>query len=317
VSGTFVLSLDTEIAWGTLDEAAIENARWSFDNYRPLFRELLDLLDERRCPATWAVVGHLFLDTCDGHPELPQPHYAGQPAPDSARDPKTNLARDPWYYGRDVLELLRASPLDHDIGSHSFTHVLAGDAAVTRDMWEAQLRSCAQLHRAAGLPMESFVFPRNQVAHVALLPEYGVRVFRGVEPRWYRRLPAPAARALHLVDRASGWAPRTFDPRRLDIEHGVVNLPASQFLMTYDGVRRAIPTRSRVSQARRGLKRAVKGDGVFHLWFHPFNLGLGQPGRMLEALARILEEVDRLRSRGDLEVQTMAQVAARRLEIRA
>lgn len=313
MTGTFVLSLDTEIAWGTIDDASIARATWSFDNYRALLRELVDLLDERRCPATWAVVGHLFLDRCEGHPDLPQPHYAWREEPDSARDPKTDIDRDPWYYGSDVLATLAAAQVEHEIGSHSFTHVLAGDPAVTRTMWEAQLVASAEVHARAGHPMQSFVYPRNQVAHVDLLRQYGVRVYRGPERRWYRDLPAPAARALHLLDRASGWTPPTYDPATLEVRDGVVDLPSSQFLMTYDGVRAVIPTASRVGQARRGLRRAVRDGSVFHLWFHPFNLGLGRPGRMLDALAQILSEVDRLRALGDLEVQTMAQVAARRL----
>lgn len=314
MTGTFVLSLDTEIAWGTLGRD-IDCARWSFDNYRPLIHRLVELLDDRDVPATWAFVGHLLLDRCDGHPGLPQPHYEWSPTPDSDRDPCTDLARDPWYYGRDVFELVTAARTPHEIGSHSFTHILPGDPAVSREMWRAQLTECAALHRSAGVPMESFVFPRNQVEHVDLLPEHGVRIYRGVERRGYATATGRTARVLHLLDRAVGWPPPTYDIAALRVEHGVVDLPSSQFLLAYNGVRAAVPTAARVAQARRGLDRSVRHGHAFHLWFHPFNLGLDRRGRMFGALERILDEVVARRDAGTLEVLTMGQVAQRRLAV--
>src|SRR5689334_21359673 len=105
--GLFILSLDTEIAWGTYDPKALARHKTSFDNNRILIRRLLDLLDQYSIPATFAVVGHLFLERCDGHPDVLQPHYAWALEPDSARDPRSDLDHAPWYYGPDIIAAIR------------------------------------------------------------------------------------------------------------------------------------------------------------------------------------------------------------------
>src|SRR5260370_40744522 len=54
--GLFILSLDTEIAWGTYDPKALATHKSSFDNNRTLIRRLLALLNQHSIPATFAVV---------------------------------------------------------------------------------------------------------------------------------------------------------------------------------------------------------------------------------------------------------------------
>src|SRR2546427_343273 len=70
MSGTFVLSLDTEQAWGSFDKGLspelVRAAEW--ENREGIPR-LLDLLCRHRISATWAFVGHATLDHCSGHPE--------------------------------------------------------------------------------------------------------------------------------------------------------------------------------------------------------------------------------------------------------
>jgi hypothetical protein len=95
--------------------------------------------------------------------------------------------------------------------------------------------------------------------------------------------------------------------RDLQVTSGVVNIPASMFLMPPDGVRAAIPGRSRIRQAVRGLRSSARSGAVFHLWFHPWNIGTSDA--MLEWLNVIFAEVDRLRARGDLRVMTMGNLA--------
>jgi hypothetical protein len=305
--GTFILSLDTEIAWGTYGAADVAARAASFDVYRDLICRLLDLLDRYQIPATWAVVGHLLLDACDGHPDLPQPHYVWADAPDADRDPCTDAMRDPWYYGPDVIAAIRAAQVEHEIGTHTFTHVLAGDAAVTPAIWEAQLAACAALHREHGLPMHALVYPQNRVAYVDRLAAHGITVYRGQEARPYRRSTHPAARLLSLLDYALSRTPPTYAPSTLAASGPPLNLPASQFLLSYDGVRRFIPTGARIRQARRGLDQAIRRGEIYHLWFHPFNLGSG--AGMFDALAGILKLAAARRDAGDLQVLTMGAAA--------
>jgi hypothetical protein len=112
----------------------------------------------------------------------------------------------------------------------------------------------------------------------------------------------------HLLHRALALPPPVYDLAGLKVSDRLVNLPASQFLLAADGVRGLIPAASRVRQAEIGLERAAQSGGLFHLWFHPFNLGTGE--LMFTALEAILRAVARRREAGHLRVQTMAEAAA-------
>jgi len=71
--GTVVISVDAALGWSSIDRQTPRTRR--ADAARSGWRTLLDAFDEHELPATWAVVGHLLLDDCDGvhehHPLAP------------------------------------------------------------------------------------------------------------------------------------------------------------------------------------------------------------------------------------------------------
>lgn len=307
MTGLFILSLDTEIAWGTYGTRNLLKRSACFNAYRQFFPRLISLLDKYDIPATFAVVGHLFLDHCDGHDDLPQPSYTWASGPDSYRDPCTDIDRAPWYYGADIIAQICAARTAHEIGTHTFTHVIASDPAVTAAMWDAQLVKCAELHAQHGLPMQSLVYPQNRIAYTHRLSDHGIIAYRGDERRWYHDLPKPWRRPFHLLDRALGIAPPTYDLNDLREGERLVNLPSSQFLMPYDGVRSLIPTSARVRQARLGIEQAVRKGQLYHLWFHPFNLGTSEA--MFAALEQILQIAVHHRDEETLRIMTLRDAA--------
>ncbi|MCC7492974.1 MAG: polysaccharide deacetylase family protein [Fimbriimonadaceae bacterium] len=309
----FVLSLDTEIAWGTFDQPEFASYAPAFDQYRALIDRLLALLDRYQVPATWAFVGHLLLDRCQRaggttHPEVLRPNFAWYPGDWHDHDPGTDLARDPWWYGTDILAKVRAATVDHEVGTHTFSHVVLGDPACDAATARSQLAACRELHQAHGLPFDSLVFPRNQVAHLEVCAELGLIAWRGREQAWYEGLRGRWHRLGHLADRLLATTPAVYPRAQLQPDaRGLVNVPGSMFLLPYDGVRARIPTGRRVRQGLRGLRAAVASEGLFHLWFHPFNLGSSP--RMFDALEAILVAVAAEQAAGRLVVRTMAQVA--------
>lgn len=312
--GIFTLSLDTEIAWGTFDTPQFRDFAPHFDGYRPLIARLLALLDQTGVAATWAFVGHLFLDQCERvggttHPEVLRPEFAWYPHDWHDHDPGTDLARDPWWYGPDILDQVLAADAPHEIGTHTFSHVVLGDPACTADIARSQLEACRRLHEARGLTLRSLVFPRNVIGHLEVVGELGLIAYRGREQSWYEgRAHGATHRLAHLADAALAVPPPTYPRASLTVDaHGLVNVPGSQFLMPMDGIRSRIPAGRRVAQAKRGLRRAVARGELFHLWFHPFNLG--SDPRMFDILGEILGEVVAAREAGDLVVRTMGDVA--------
>lgn len=295
--GDVVVSVDAELAWGYHDLAGTPA---HVADAREGWRTAVSLFGEHDVPATWAVVGHLLLDDCDGR-------HADHPlGPEWFSCSSGGATADDWC-APDLVEALLDSGPDHEVGSHTFSHVLMTDERTTPEVVDAELAASRAAAERFGLPLDSFVFPRNHVGHRDRLAEYGFTCYRGTRPRtWYdgsRLRPL-----LKLLDWSAGAAPPLVRPT-LD-EHGLVDVPASLYLFSFEGVARDAARLAGhdpvVAVAKRGVERAVAEDGLLHLWFHPHNLV--QPGGV-GRLDAILAHVARRRDETDLGVRTMGSVA--------
>jgi len=314
MTGTFALTFDTELIWGSFDSTSPDVFERRYPDIRGTIDAVLRLLERYEVSATWAIVGHLFLRECTrdsaglAHPELVRPRQRWRPGDWYAADPCTDRARDPLWYGDDVLDSLQGARVTQEIGCHSFAHVVYGDPDLTREAVDTDLDACVARAAERALTLRSFVFPRNVEGHHEALRAHGFNAFRGADPVWHARLPGPLARAAHLVDQAAGLAPPVSKPA--EKLPGLWNIPGSALLIHRLGVRRAIPMASRVRKARTGLHRAAASGGVFHLWTHPFNLA-GDRTFMLATLEAIVREAVAARSRGDISIETMGAMAER------
>ncbi len=310
---TFVLSLDTELVWGSFDIVSPEKFDSWYPDLRRVIRGILDALVDHEMSATWAVVGHLFLNSCargvDGraHPSLPRPRLSWYPGDWFSQDPCSDRTRDPLWYGDDVVDLLLDAPVPQEIGSHSFAHIPFGDPGCTADVADADLLACTKLAALRGVTLRSFVFPRNVEGHHALLREHGFVAYRGEDPTWFRSFSGPRSRAARLVDQTVPIPPPVSVPT--ETMPGLWNIPGSMLLIGHRGARRLVPWAAPVLKAKAGMARAVREGKVFHLWFHPFNLAADRE-RMLRAFRAILAEAARLRDAGQLEVRAMGDLAA-------
>ncbi|MGH2447954.1 MAG: hypothetical protein ACRDFS_05060 [Chloroflexota bacterium] len=202
--------------------------------------------------------------------------------------------------------MVLSAELNHEIATHTFSHIVVGDPDCDRDIFRSQLAACKRLHDGLGLPFASIVYPRNRVAFVDVLPEFGITSYRGRQVG--TRGGGVAGRALTLADRIAAPTPPTYKlPVRGD--QRTVNLPASMLYSSRSGVRRLVPMRSRLRQARRGIREAAEAGHLFHLWFHPFNLS--GDDELFFGLDTILRRVAEYREAGRLDVLTMQQTAER------
>ncbi|MCA1818080.1 MAG: polysaccharide deacetylase family protein [Acidobacteria bacterium] len=320
--GVFTVSLDFELMWGSFDSPKFEKflahfGRAGGDAYaetRGIVERLLALFRRYDVRATWATVGHLFLERCEEragvkHPEMPRARHTWFARDWYEFDPCRSAREEPLWYGRDmVLKILAAEPR-HDLGSHSFSHVIFGDAGCTREVAEAEVRRCVELAGELGLKLESFVFPRNRPGHLDVLREHGFSVARGEAPFWFAKFRSRTLRrAGHVMDDLLAVTPDCGLP--LKSADGVWIAPVSMFLQSMDGARRLIPARSRVRKATKGIERAVREKTIFHLSFHPTENLCFRTDEMFRALEEIVAHAARRRDEGALEVMTMADIAA-------
>jgi hypothetical protein len=309
--GAFVLSLDFELIWGTLDLFGTSGFRRACEIERSIVvQRLLDLLHEYEVSATWCVLGHLFLNHCDGqHREMVRPTHSWVSGDWFEHDPGGDEHTAPLFFGRSLVERIQACPTRQEIGAHSFSHVIFGDRGCSAEVAESEIKACLDAARVMGVELRSFAFPRNRVGHLDVLHRHGFQVYRGPGPLWYENEEETriSGRVAHLRDVVTAATPPTV-LASLD-DSGLWNVPGSMIYFPSHGIRALVPVSRRVRRAMRGLEAAAAEKQIFHLWFHPTNLA-DNTQRMFEGLRSILENAADLRRQKRIDIMGMAELAA-------
>jgi peptidoglycan/xylan/chitin deacetylase (PgdA/CDA1 family) len=313
--GAFTVSLDFELIWGTFDLFGPERFRKTCAAEREVVVRLLDLFTEYEVPATWCILGHLFLDRCtasDGrkHPEIVRPTHSWCRHDWFAHDPCGTEESAPTFLGRSLVEKIRACPVPQEIGSHGFSHVIFGDPGCSSATAESEVAACVRLAQEMGLELTSFAFPRNRVGHLDVLRRFGFEFFRGPEPTWYELATHKGVleRLAHLWDVLTAATPPVVLPE--PTPSGLWNIPGSMIYFPMHGLRRLIPVAQRVRRATKGLDAAARRKRIFHLWFHPTNM-VDRTDTMFAGLRAILEHAARLRAEDRLEFLPMGSLVHR------
>jgi hypothetical protein len=282
--GAFCISIDLELAWGIWDKPSPRALLLCAEKERTIVRELLATFDRWEVAVTWAIVGRLL-----------------------ERDPSvvnTTQYGELIWYAPDLIEDIRSAVPKHDIGSHGFAHVYYDQndrQTVAKDLHDAW-----RVHRGHGLDFSSFVFPRNRMAHLDVLRETGVRVFRSMDIGWHmwtrRRFGNVVGRAANLADKILPVPPALVEPKD---HNGLVELASSMLLFGRDALRRAIHPLALRTKAGLGLESARRQRRTFHLWFHPSNF-YHDTTAQFEVLNRILRRAIYLRDKGELDIRPMS-----------
>lgn len=322
--GVLSISFDFEMAWGTRRNARDLNHAQGVERVREVVRGLLDIFTRHRISATWATVGHLMLrpeDCPDGRfpKQLPAPRpdwfsgewYDGIP---SITEP-----RGLRYYAPELIEAIVNCPVHQELASHTFSHVVIGEEACTREVAQAEFDTCRDVAKRWGREVHSLVFPRNKVGHLDVLRETGHTCFRGPNSEWFllgtaakpiknrllNRLTYNLVRVLRFVDESLVICPPLGKAKRVE---GLWELPHSMFFPGCTGLSKFVPREAQVQRATKGMTKAARLGRIFSLYTHPHNF-LPDVPEQLESFERICIEAARLRDAGKLEIKTMEEIA--------
>lgn len=299
-SGRFVISLDTELSWGSFDTVGIAVHEPAYRNTRSVIDGLCSLFDSYETPVTWALVMHL-LDDCSGHNEPLAPNNAETNWFDSLPC-STNADRDLWY-APDILERIGATNINHEIGLHGYAHKVLSPKC-PRDAARSEVLKAIAVANRVGLDPDTYVFPRNKIGHLDVLADADIQYYRGVDERWYeRQVPETLRKPFRYSDEVLRRTPPVVSPRR---KGDLIELPGSQILRPFQGPWQYTPRDSQLVRAKKGLNMAARTGEIFHLWFHPFNIALNQD-RHLTLVEDILSHAARLRENGHIQINTIAQ----------
>ncbi len=305
--GVAVISIDTECLWGHFDRLDEKRFHEKFPNATAVADGLLACLCQADLSATWAVVGGLALGECAGSAD---PRMQGLPPYWIRSVPAGNQATAPLWYHRSFVRRIRDARPTQDVGLHGgLTHMIWNDPRASRETLQQELSAGVHALEEISIRPRSFVFPRNKEARLSLLPQAGIRCYRGRGPTPSEQLggglPTAAAR---MVEELSRFTPPPVWPE--ETWPGLWNIPASLVLYPMsEGRLRVVPPPARLERVRRGIDAAASRRGIFHLCLHPETLAEGS--RAFSIFEGMVEQLVRAREAGDIEILTMAQVADR------
>ena len=194
-----------------------------------MLSDLLDVFDRYEVPATWAIVGHLFLTGCEqrggrAHPEIIRPDYAWRDEDWFVDDPCEPATLTSKWYAPDLVDEIRGRSTPHEIASHGFSHVMIGAEGCSAEAFDSELRAATGAALPFDVQLRSFVYPRNSVGHQHVLRRHGYVAYRGARPDPFATLPGVVSRLARTVDQVLPTSRSVVQP--VD-EDGLWNFPAT------------------------------------------------------------------------------------------
>jgi len=293
---TFIISLDTELIWGYVAyplHKGMDLLKRDDKKVRGCIDALLNLFEKYNIPATWAVVGHLFLNQCEKKNGIPHKDMPRFREDWYSFDPCTDIQRDPLYYGKDIVEKILSNRIEHEIGYHSFSHVIFSECS--RDVAEAEIKEGIKLAKKVGITLKSFVFPNNNIGHIDVLKENGFEIYRGKNlGRWHVNQNI-------LIRKFNGGIDMIIaQPAEPKWKDGIWEIPTSMLFCNPKSKFNVLP------KAKIGLYLAIRSKKVFHIYLHPHDL-LRYPS-LKEDLDEFLGIVAKKRDEGKIKVMTMGSL---------
>ena len=211
---------------------------------------MLDCLSNAGVSATWFIVGGMALHGSDGARDR---RMAGLPVEWAEKIPAAVEATAPLWYRRSFVERLRGALPFQEIGLHGgLTHLIWTDVRATRGVAKWELAEGVKALEQALVRPVSFSFGREQEAYHELLPEHGIRCYRGrTVMRAFQRGATISGALARLLDELRRTTPPPVWPQ--ETMPGLWNIPSSLFLYPIGAARtRVVGLRSRIERFSRG-----------------------------------------------------------------
>ncbi len=271
-----MISADFELAWAfrytKTQKDPVANALEKARLARKNFPGLIQLCDKYNVPITWATVGHLFLDSCVKDNGVPHKHLERLNHFESPYwkfdngdwfkdDPCSNIKEDPEWYATDLIDMIINSKVNHEIGSHTFSHIDCRESVCTPEVFKLELEECKKMASTKNIDLKSFVFPGHTIGNIDHLAELGFTSYRS---NFVNTLGYPVQRPDKLWEHKSTVE---FDIR-------------PNWSMKYH-----------VYRYKKIVDRAIKNGTNCHFWFHP-----SMPHQFLtDIMPALFEHIDKRR----------------------
>ena len=315
MKGTLIISLDFELFWGVQDVDTLDGYGKNVLGVWNAVPRLLTLFEKYNVHATWATVGFMFAENYH-HLKEYLPNQEQRPTYDksalSSYNCFSDIARNDenkkYFYAPELIGLV-SNTNGQEIASHTFSHYYCDEKGQTLEQFKADMLSAIQIAKDNGYQLKSFVFPRNQSVdeYVKVLQELGFTSYRSMAENWihHKVKKGIIRRALRLLDvylpltGSNAYLPKTTE--------GIINLPGSNMfkpkskaLFFLEGLK--------IHRIKKQMKKAAKKGLVYHLWWHPHNLGKNTDFHFGQ-LRKIFDYYKKLQEKYQMQSLNMNEVA--------
>ena len=314
--GFFVISLDFELFWGIRD-------KFSFEEYGPnvlgvweVIPKMLKLFEKYNIHATFATVGAMFSENSDELnaflPDL-KPNYSDSnlsPYNGYISDANQNDAR--YYFGKKLIEMVK-SDSRHEIGTHTFSHFYGLEPGQSKEEFDADVQAAVKIAKENGIELKSFVFPRHQINpnYLEILPKNGIEIYRETEKAWFHSAARGAEegvlkRAVRYLDYFICLGDQHCQ-NLAEIKKGnLYGIRASRWMRPYKNSEAKFDF-LKIRRIKNQMNYAAKNGKIFHLWFHPHDIGIHQ-NQNFELLEEILKHYQKLQKTHQMQSVNMAEL---------
>jgi hypothetical protein len=251
------------------------------DSLSKAYTQIFEILEKHKIPATFALVG-LFAGGYEQYVDSRGELLESEPHRNWLQVPERSFAaghHDGWFYPELVNQINARG--NHEIASHSFTHLPLHDEGVTEDSFSTEMKFVHQWKEKNSIELSTFIYPRNQVKFLDQLNDFNYAGYRQCDIQ----NSAYANRFRILQDECN--IGRKSDTHSLSAKP--IAIPPGTFLNWRRGPRRVIPKWVTLKRWSNVLDHAVASGGVAHLWMHPHNLitARGQVDLFEDAIASV------------------------------
>lgn len=302
---TVTFSLEVELGWGLVQYGNLSALSEERRAETVFLQKLLDLCDELQIPITFNVVGHLLRDRPLSTYE--SPHEDGW----FEGIPKTGPEADPKFYAPDLVGEIVSASVDHEICTHTFTHVEL--ESVSRETLRWEFDRVLEEHDTFGLDRPtSIVPPRHSPPPRDILREYEIETIRS--PRYRAQSSTEASNRFELGKDILTGAQPIVPPRNVDgvVETYTTKFPSLTAPFLKPGrksphpVFRALPKSARkklhIRNMNSALSTAIQHDSFVHMWSHLWETANNVQFPQIE---KFLRRVARARTSDLVQIKTM------------
>jgi len=283
--GGLIISADFEMAWAwrytKTGSDHIQKGKIERDN----FPKIIKVLEDFNIPITFATVGHLFLESCkkndhDWMARIPHfdDHWKFTKGDWYDHDPYSNYEDAPEWYAPDLIQMIIDSKVEHEIGTHTFSHIDFSYKNCPPEVADDEIKACKIAAERYGINLESIVFPGGTWGNIETLKKHNFTIYRKREDF---ELAYPYRDKLGLLVTTSsgtleynlkyGWSPEYY-----------------------------------VNRLKKYIDKAIMTNTIAHLWFHPSL----DPFILKNIFPPILKYASEKRKAGNLWIGPMNKIAA-------